>query len=30
LAAAPHQEARLLQVAYRYEQSQTWWRRRPV
>ncbi len=30
LAAAPGHEARLLQVAYAYEQSQPWWRRRPV
>ena len=30
LAAAPGHEARLLQVAYAYEQSQPWWQRRPV
>ena len=30
LAAAPGHEARLLQVAYAYEQSQPWWRRRPM
>ena len=30
LAAAPGHEARLLQVAYAYEQTQPWWQRRPV
>ena len=30
LAAAPNREARLLQVAYAYEQSQPWWQRRPM
>jgi Asp-tRNA(Asn)/Glu-tRNA(Gln) amidotransferase A subunit family amidase len=30
LAAAPGNEARLLQVAHAYEQSQPWWQRRPV
>ncbi len=30
LSASPNQESRLLHVAYAYEQSQSWWRRRPV
>lgn len=30
LAAAPNEEARLLRVAFAYEQSQPWWKRRPV
>lgn len=30
LAAAPNRETTLLRVAHAYEQSQPWWRRRPV